>query len=98
MSWFIFLWMKDPCQTTSMQELGMSCLQAAPMSRNNYKAYYKKTKLMVFNPCWSKDFMPEMELVGVELEVVEEIRLLGLIVTPDMKKISSRELIARFGC
>ena len=59
------------------------------------KINYKKTKLMVFNPCWSKDFMPEMELRGVELEVVEEMRLLGLIVTPDMKWASNTENVIK---
>ena len=62
---------------------------------NEMKINYKKTKLMVFNPCWSKDFMPEMVLGGVELEVVEEMRLLGLIVTPDMKWASNTKHIVK---
>ena len=43
------------------------------------KINYKKTKVIVFNPCTSIDFMPELTLDNNELEVVDEIRLLGLI-------------------
>ena len=45
----------------------------------------KKTKLMIFNPCTSKDFMPDFKLDDNDLEVVEEVRLLGLIIRSDMK-------------
>ena len=41
----------------------------------------KKTKLMIFNPCTSKDFMPDFNLEGNDLEVVEEVRLLFTIQT-----------------
>ena len=49
------------------------------------KVNYKKTKLIVFNPCRNIDFMPEVSLKGHEIEVVEEIRLLGLVLRSDMK-------------
>ena len=52
---------------------------------------YKKTKVMVFNPCSSIDFMPEISLNNNELEVVEETRLLGVILRSDMKWISNTE-------
>ena len=39
------------------------------------KVNYKKTKLIVFNPCRNMDFMPKVSLKGHEIEVVEEIRL-----------------------
>ena len=45
----------------------------------------KKTKVMVFNPCIAWDFMPELKLDNQELEMVEEMRLLGVIVRSDMK-------------
>ena len=35
------------------------------------------------------DFMPELELDGNELKVVEEIRLLGLVISSDMKWVSN---------
>ena len=52
---------------------------------NKMKLNYKKTKLMLFNPCWSVDFMPEIELDNNQLELVEEMRLLGMIIQSDMK-------------
>ena len=46
---------------------------------NEMRINYKKTKVMVFNPCSSIDFMPEISLNNNELEVVEEMQLLGVI-------------------
>jgi hypothetical protein len=51
----------------------------------------KKTKVMAFNPCISWDFMPELKLDYQELEMVEEMRLLGMIVRSDMKWSSKTE-------
>ena len=50
---------------------------------------FKKTKLIVFNPCTSIDFSPEFSLDGNDLEVVDEVRLLGLILRSDMKWTSN---------
>ena len=44
----------------------------------------KKTKLMVFNPCISMDFSPEFNLNGKQLEVVEEMKILGLTIRSDL--------------
>ena len=52
---------------------------------NDMKINRKKTKLITFNPCTSKDFLPQFDLDGNELEVVDEVRLLGLIIRSDMK-------------
>ena len=46
---------------------------------------------MVFNPCTSKDFMPRIALGNQELEVVEETKLLGLIIRSDMKWITNTQ-------
>ena len=62
---------------------------------NQMRINYKKTKMMIFNPCWSKDFMPEQMLGGNQLEVVEEMRLLGLIVTPDLKWTANTDNIVK---
>ena len=51
----------------------------------------KKTKVMVFNPCIAWDFMPELALDNQELEMVEEMRLLGVMVKSDMKWTSNTE-------
>ena len=48
--------------------------------KNNMKINYKKTKVILFNPCSLTDFMPEVVIDDNELEVVDEIRLLGLII------------------
>ena len=53
--------------------------------KNEMLINYKKTKVMLFNPCTSIDFMPSLELGGHELEVVEEMRLLGLTIRSDLK-------------
>ena len=56
---------------------------------NQMKLNYKKTKVMVFNPCKSKVFMPRLILEGNQLEVVEETKLLGLTIRSDMKWVSN---------
>ena len=57
--------------------------------QNQMKLNFKKTKLITFNPCRTIDFMPEISIDGNELEVVDEIRLLGIILRSDMKWISN---------
>ena len=54
---------------------------------NEMKINKKKTKLMLFNPCTAIDFMPEITLDGQQLEVVEEMRLLGLIIRSALSSI-----------
>ena len=46
---------------------------------------------MVFNPCIAWDFLPELTLDNQELEVVEEMRLLGVTLQSDMKWTSNTE-------
>ena len=46
---------------------------------------------MIFNPCTSLDFMPELSVENNGLEVVDEMRLLGLIIRSDMKWLSNTE-------
>ena len=60
-------------------------------SNNNMKINEKKTKLIVFNPCTSLDFMPEFQLGNNQLEVVEEVKLLGVILRSDMSWKSNTE-------
>ena len=66
--------------------------------KNEMKFNHKKSKVMIFNPCWSKDFMPELELDKNELEVVEEMRLLGVVVRSDLKWTANTEHIVKKGC
>ena len=52
---------------------------------NHMKINFKKTQVMVFNPCSSLDFFPEFTLAENQLEVVNEIQLLGLTIRSDLK-------------
>ena len=49
------------------------------------KLNMKKTKFMLFNPTINYDFVPDLSLEGVDLETMDEIRLLGLIVRSDLE-------------
>ena len=60
---------------------------------NDMKLNFKKTKLMIFNNAKTMDFMPNLEVEGKEIEVVEEMRILGLIVRTDLKWSSNTEHI-----
>ena len=53
------------------------------------KLNYKKIKLIVFNPGKNIDFMPEINIKNNTLEVVNEIKLLGITIQSDMKWISN---------
>ena len=53
--------------------------------KNEMQINQKKTKLMLFNPCRIYDFQPDMELSGVKIEVVKQMKLLGVAITDDLK-------------
>ena len=53
--------------------------------QNGMKINLEKTKLMLFNPCHSKDFMPEITVADTRIELVESAKLLGVILTSDLK-------------
>ena len=59
------------------------------------KINFEKTKLMVFNPCKALDFQPDFEIDGHHLEVVEEVRCLGLIIRSDLKWSSNTKSIVK---
>ena len=58
---------------------------------NQMQINFKKTKVMLFNPCTSIDFMPDLRLDDHELEVVEEMKLLGLMIRSDMPWVSNTD-------
>ena len=62
---------------------------------NEMKFNYKKSKVMVFNPCHSVDFMPELALHNHQLEVVDELKLLGVVFRSDLKWSSNTEHIVK---
>ena len=52
---------------------------------NKMRINYKKTKLILFNPGTKRDFMPRFVLDNKEeLEVVEETKLLGVVIRSDL--------------
>ena len=52
---------------------------------NKMKLNLNKCKFMLFNPTNNYDFIPELETEGKSIETVEEMKILGLIVTDDLK-------------
>ena len=48
------------------------------------KLNMKKTKVILFNPSKTIDFIPEVKLTDQPLENVEEIKLLGLTLRADI--------------
>ena len=57
-----------------------------------------KTKVMLFNPGKKHDFLPQIQTQdGSTLEVVEEAKLLGILVRSDMSWKSNTKLLCRKG-
>ena len=55
-------------------------------NEHKMKINSKKTKAMIFNSRMKTDFMPKLFLQdGYQIEVVGEIKLLGIIITSDLK-------------
>ena len=51
---------------------------------NEMRINYSKTKFMVFNPTLNHDFIPEFNQGSLQIETMEEMKLLGLIVSNDL--------------
>ena len=60
---------------------------------NKMKINFKKTKLMFFNPGTKRDIMPRFVFNGDELEVVEETKLLGIVLRSDLSWRSNTNYI-----
>jgi hypothetical protein len=60
-------------------------------STNDMKLNLKKTKLMMFNNCKSIDFLPTFSIDGHEIDLVEEMKILGVVITSDMKFSANTE-------
>ena len=59
------------------------------------KINHQKSKVMVFNPCKSLDFRPKMILEKNQLEVVEKLKVLGVVLQSDLRWKSNTEFIMR---
>ena len=44
----------------------------------------QKTKLMLFNPCKKKDFMPEFRIEQTRIDLIEQTKLLGVVLSSDL--------------
>ena len=64
---------------------------------NEMKVNAKKTKLMMFNPAKGLDFMPDFKLDDQEIDLVDELRVLGVVVRSDLKWTSNTENIVLKG-
>ena len=62
-------------------------------SDNGMRINFKKTKFMLFNNCKKWDFFPEYKANDLELELVEEMKVLGVVVRSDMKWSSNTKYI-----
>ena len=61
--------------------------------QNNMKLNLAKTKLMLFNPCTSKDFMPEMVVENNIIELVEQVKLLGVVLSSNLSWSANTDYI-----
>ena len=71
-------------------------------AENKMKLNLNKTKLMLFNPCKMRDFMPECHVGQAHIDLVEETKLLGVVIRSDLSWASNteslqKELTANFG-
>jgi hypothetical protein len=62
---------------------------------NQRKINHKKSIVMLFNTSNKNDFSPELKIDGVLLEVVKELKLLGVIITSDLKWHRNTENITK---
>ena len=52
---------------------------------NEIKINQDKSKEMLFNTTYKNDFQPELTINGVLLKVLDKMKLLGVIITSDLK-------------
>ena len=62
---------------------------------NKMKLNIQKTKLMLFNPCKTKDFMPEFSVNQNRVELIEQTKLLGVILSSDLSWAANTEYIVK---
>ena len=101
--------MKDPNQMHFMQKLDISyplknlksfnnfvLCATEEYARNNFMGINrKKTKVMVFNPCKSWNFIPEIVLDNQEIEMVEKMKLIDVMVKSNLSWTQNTELMTK---
>ena len=64
---------------------------------HDMKINHDKSKLMLFNTSRVHDFIPAITMNGDQLDVVEEMKLLGVVITSDLKWSKNTEYITKKG-
>ena len=64
-------------------------------SDNHMKLNVGKTKLMLFNPCKNKDFMPDIMVEGCRVDLVEEFKLLGVVLSSNLSWHANTDYIVK---
>ena len=59
------------------------------------KINVSKTKFMVFNTCKNMDFLPTTIIDGEQINLVEEMKILGVIISSDLKFTKNTEYIVK---
>ena len=62
---------------------------------NEMKLNKDKTKVMLFNSARQSDFMPNIEVDGQNLDVVEEFKLLGVMISSNLKWQANTDYITK---
>ena len=62
---------------------------------NHMRLNVGKTKLMLFNPCKNKDSMPEIHLENTRIDLVEETKLLGVVISSNISWEANTDYIVR---
>ena len=60
---------------------------------NHMQINVAKTKLMLFNPCTSKDCMPEIALKDTRIDLVEQTKLLGVVLSSNLSWSANTDYI-----
>ena len=53
------------------------------MHQDDMKINVKKTKFMIFNTCKTIEIWPTASINGEEIDLVEEMKVLGVVITSD---------------
>ena len=64
-------------------------------TQNEMKLNLRKTKFMMFNACQTIDFLPTLNIEGQAIELVEEIKILGVVISSDLKFSKNTEYMVQ---
>ena len=64
-------------------------------TENDMKLNVAKCKFMLFNPTHNYDFIPQLQIQGIDIETMEELKLLGLVLTNYLKWHANTEAMVK---